>query len=92
MGPMTGMIWGYPDFRNSPYDQSLQKNGHAVEISSLVKKKSLDSPIFVGPEEKPHIFQALPKVGVMRYSYGDKMKVEWLCKEAPCDFSRGKRI
>lgn len=89
---MTGMIWGYPDFRNPAYDQSLQKNGHAVEISSLVKKKNLDSPIFVGPKEKPHIFQALPKVGVMRYSYGDKMKVEWLCKEAPCDFSRGKRI
>ena len=23
-----------------------------------------------------------PEVGVMRYTYGDKMKVEWLCKEA----------
>lgn len=40
-----------------------------------------------GPEKRP-----LNPVGVMRYSYGDKMKVEWLCKEADLDPAEWMKI
>ena len=40
-----------------------------------------------GPEKRP-----LNPVGVMRYTYGDKMRVEWLCKEADLEPAEWMKI